>query len=167
MSVWKFACFILSLLVTLNFFQNNVERINWVYDNETGCSDFFQWFNAGLLGRDSKWEFLEITLLACFCTIHNHGFEMLFSFSAIVQHTPSTPVGFSILRAGFNKSVLLSVYTATTNDYCHDNPSHGISIKTHHWLYWVSYLICDTLKKNVLKPSGLIYCSNDYGYAQV
>ncbi|XP_022960461.1 piezo-type mechanosensitive ion channel homolog isoform X1 [Cucurbita moschata] len=79
----------------------------------------------GLLGRrDSTWEFLEIALLACFCSIHNHGFEMLFSFSAVVQHTPSPPVGFSILRAGLNKSVLLSVYTATSNNYCHDNPSH-------------------------------------------
>ena len=78
------------------------------------------------------WEFLEIAMLAGFCTIHNHGFEMLFSFSAIVQHTPSPPVGFSILRAGLNKSVLLSVYTGTKNNYCHDNPSHGITIKTHH-----------------------------------
>ena len=119
------------MLVASNCFQNNVEGINYKSDNETGRSDFFQWFNAGLLGRDSMWEFLEIALLACFCTIHNHGFEMLFSFSAIVEHTPSPPVGFSILRAGLNKSVLLSVYTATTSNYCHDNPSHGMSIKTH------------------------------------
>ncbi|XP_051132241.1 piezo-type mechanosensitive ion channel homolog isoform X2 [Andrographis paniculata] len=71
----------------------------------------------GLLEYDSPWNFLEIALLACFCAIHNHGFEMLFSFSAIVQHTPSPPVGFSILKAGLNKSVLLSVYaTSNTRD---------------------------------------------------
>ncbi|GFQ02354.1 piezo-type mechanosensitive ion channel homolog [Phtheirospermum japonicum] len=68
----------------------------------------------GLIDSDSSWELLEIALLACFCAIHNHGFDMLFSFSAIVQHTPCPPVGFSILKAGLNKSVLLSVY-ATSN----------------------------------------------------
>ncbi|KAL2236513.1 UNVERIFIED_CONTAM: Piezo-type mechanosensitive ion channel [Sesamum indicum] len=78
----------------------------------------------GLLERDSTWDFLEIALLACFCAIHNHGFEMLFSFSAIVQHTPSPPIGFSILKAGLNKSVLLSVYaTSNTRDDC-ENHSH-------------------------------------------
>ncbi|XP_021280441.1 piezo-type mechanosensitive ion channel homolog isoform X2 [Herrania umbratica] len=78
----------------------------------------------GLLKHNSSWEFLEIALLACFCAIHNHGFEMLFSFSAIVQHTPSPPVGFSILRAGLNKSVLLSVYASPNPSYCHDNASY-------------------------------------------
>ncbi|KAI3472681.1 hypothetical protein Pfo_030830 [Paulownia fortunei] len=78
----------------------------------------------GLLESDSSWDFLEIALLACFCAIHNHGFEMLFSFSAIVQHTPCPPVGFSILKAGLNKSVLLSVYaTSNIRDYC-ENHSH-------------------------------------------
>ncbi|CAN0892677.1 Piezo-type mechanosensitive ion channel homolog [Linum grandiflorum] len=66
----------------------------------------------GLLKRDSSWELLEIAVLACFCAIHNHGFDMLFSFSAIVQHTPSPPVGFSILKAGLSKSVLLTVYAS-------------------------------------------------------
>ncbi|XP_022758147.1 piezo-type mechanosensitive ion channel homolog isoform X11 [Durio zibethinus] len=78
----------------------------------------------GLLKHHSSWNFLEIALLACFCSIHNHGFEMLFSFSAIVQHTPSPPVGFSILRAGLNKSVLLSVYASRNTSYSHDNPSY-------------------------------------------
>ncbi|GMI85789.1 PIEZO1 [Hibiscus trionum] len=78
----------------------------------------------GLLKHNSSLNFLEIALLACFCAIHNHGFEMLFSFSAIVQHTPSPPVGFSILRAGLNKSVLLSVYASPSASYSHDNPSY-------------------------------------------
>ncbi|KAK4418229.1 Piezo-type mechanosensitive ion channel [Sesamum alatum] len=68
----------------------------------------------GLLESDSTRDFLEIAILACFCAIYNHGFEMLFSFSAIVQHTACPPIGFSILRAGLSKSVLLSVY-ATSN----------------------------------------------------
>ncbi|XP_034226875.1 piezo-type mechanosensitive ion channel homolog isoform X3 [Prunus dulcis] len=78
----------------------------------------------GLLQHESSWDFLKIALLACFCAIHNHGFEMLFSFSAIVQHTPSRPVGFSILKAGLNKSVLLSVYASSAIKYSHDNPSY-------------------------------------------
>lgn len=81
---------------------------------------------AGLLEKESSWDFLEIALLACFCAIHNHGFEMLFAFSAIVQHTPSLPFGFSILKAGLNKSVLLSVYASSSTNYSHDNPSYGI-----------------------------------------
>ncbi|MBA0646707.1 hypothetical protein Goklo_014652 [Gossypium klotzschianum] len=78
----------------------------------------------GLHKHNSSLNFLEIALLACFCAVHNHGFEMLFSFSAIVQHTPSPPVGFSILRAGLNKSVLLSVYASPSASYYHDNPSY-------------------------------------------
>lgn len=82
----------------------------------------------GLLESDSSSDFLEIALLACFCAIHNHGFQMLFSFSAIVQHTPHPPVGFSILKAGLNKSVLLSVYATSNirNDF--ESHSHGTII---------------------------------------
>ncbi|GLT95006.1 hypothetical protein SLE2022_127130 [Rubroshorea leprosula] len=68
----------------------------------------------GLINYANSGNFLKIAVLACFCSIHNHGFEMLFSFSAIVQHTPHPPIGFSILRAGLLKSVLLSVYTSTS-----------------------------------------------------
>nr|GMD20021.1 piezo-type mechanosensitive ion channel homolog isoform X1 [Ipomoea batatas] len=78
----------------------------------------------GLLSIESSWDFLEVALLACFCAIHNHGFEMLFSFSAIVQHTPCPPLGFSILKAGLNKSVLLSVYASTTPRECNYDSSH-------------------------------------------
>lgn len=91
------------------------------------CTDIILSGNdAGLLQHESSWDFLKIALLACFCAIHNHGFEMLFSFSAIVQHTSSRPVGFSILKAGLNKSVLLSVYASSAIKYSHDNPSYGI-----------------------------------------
>lgn len=80
----------------------------------------------GLVESSSFWNLLEIALLACSCSIHNHGFDMLFSFSAIVQHTPCLPIGFSILKAGLNKSVLLSVYTNNNiRDACGSH-HHGI-----------------------------------------
>ncbi|KAM7501316.1 hypothetical protein LguiB_000220 [Lonicera macranthoides] len=85
----------------------------------------------GLLDCDSAWDFLEIALLACFCAIHNHGFEMLFSFSAIVQHTPCPPIGFSILKAGLNKSVLLSVYASRATRANSDDPSHERKIASY------------------------------------
>ncbi|KAL9303168.1 Piezo-type mechanosensitive ion channel [Arabidopsis thaliana] len=81
-------------------------------------------FQLGLLRSESSWDFLEIALLACFCAIHNHGFEVLFSFSAIVRHTPSPPIGFSILKAGLNKSVLLSVYSSPSSSYSQDNTTY-------------------------------------------
>ncbi|KAK2649248.1 hypothetical protein Ddye_016737 [Dipteronia dyeriana] len=53
------------------------------------------------------------------------GIEILLQL-AIVQHTSSHPVGFSILKAGLNKSVLLSVYASSTTKYsCDYNPSYG------------------------------------------
>ncbi|KAG6429158.1 hypothetical protein SASPL_107200 [Salvia splendens] len=78
----------------------------------------------GFVKSDSTWEFLEIALLACLCAIHNHGFEMLFSFSKTVQRTPYPPIGFGILKAGLNKSVLLSVYTTFNFRDHRDNSSH-------------------------------------------
>jgi hypothetical protein len=90
---------------------------------------------------------VEVALLACFCAIHNHGFEMLFSYSAIVQHTPSLPIGFSILKAGLNKSVLLSVYASSTTRYSHDNPSYGIILS---WLslFWNDFFYM--VSKNIM-----------------
>lgn len=79
---------------------------------------------AGLLHYDG-WDFFEIAFLACFCAIHNHGFNMLFSFSAVVQHSPCPPMGFGILKAGLNKSVLLSVY-ASQNSRNQERTSSGI-----------------------------------------
>lgn len=85
----------------------------------------------GLLESDRSWDFLEIALLGCFCAVHNHGFDMLFSFSAIVRHTPSLPVGFSILKAGLNKSVLLSVYATSSTRDSQSNPSHERKIASY------------------------------------
>lgn len=85
----------------------------------------------GFLEEDSAWDFLEVALLACFCTIHNHGFEMLFSFSAIIQHAPRPPIGFSILKAGLNKSVLLSVYSSSSVRNSVENFSYGRRIASY------------------------------------
>lgn len=94
---------------------------------------------AGLLQSDSYYDFLEIAVLACFCAVHNHGFDTLFSFSAIVQHTPCPPVGFSILKAGLNKSVLLSVYASSTNRDHNPDHSHGMDfLSANSWLLYVS-----------------------------
>lgn len=88
-------------------------------------------FLAGLLNQATAVEFLPIALLACFCSIHNHGFDMIFSFSAIVQHAPYPPIGFSILRAGLIKSVLLSVYTFGSSENHQINTSHGIVLLSY------------------------------------
>ncbi|XP_052187550.1 piezo-type mechanosensitive ion channel homolog [Diospyros lotus] len=85
----------------------------------------------GLLKCYSSWDFLEIALLVCLCAVHNHGFEMLFSFSAIVQHAPCLPVGFSILKAGLNKSVLLSVYASSTITQSHNEFSYERKIASY------------------------------------
>ncbi|KAK9161398.1 hypothetical protein Syun_007739 [Stephania yunnanensis] len=78
----------------------------------------------GLSDQASPWDFLQIAVLLCFCAVHNHGFEMLYSFSAIVQHTPCPPVGFGILKAGLNKSVLMSVYASRAARQNQFNSSH-------------------------------------------
>ncbi|XP_015570622.2 piezo-type mechanosensitive ion channel homolog [Ricinus communis] len=86
----------------------------------------------GFLNHASSGDLLKIAALACSCAIHNHGFDMVSSFSAILQHTPSPPIGFSILRAGLIKSVLLSVSTSVSTRSHDSNSSH------EKWI--VSYL---------------------------
>lgn len=86
------------------------------------------WLYAGLLDQASAGDLTMIAVLAGFCAIHNHGFETLFSFSVIVQHTPRPPFGFSILKAGLSKSVILSVYTSSSRANQFDSSSHGMSL---------------------------------------
>ncbi|XP_044976085.1 piezo-type mechanosensitive ion channel homolog isoform X2 [Hordeum vulgare subsp. vulgare] len=66
----------------------------------------------GLSSNAKTKDLLEIGSIICFCAVHSHGFKMLFALSAVLRHTPCPPVGFSILKAGLNKSVLLSVYSS-------------------------------------------------------
>ena len=93
---------------------------------------------SGLLNKTSASEFLPMALLACFCSIHNHGFDMIFSFSAIVQRAPYPPIGFSILRAGLIKSVLLSVYTFGSRENNQINSSHGIILLSKKTIFMSS-----------------------------
>lgn len=85
----------------------------------------------GLLDGYTSWDILEMALLACLCAVHIHGFDMLFSFSAIVQHAPCLPVGFSILKAGLNKSVLLSVYSSSTIRDSYNDDSYERKIASY------------------------------------
>ncbi|KAG0470501.1 hypothetical protein HPP92_017201 [Vanilla planifolia] len=87
----------------------------------------------GIRSHTSSRDFIEITVLLCFCTIQHHGFKMLVSFSSIVQHARHPPFGFSILKAGLNKSVLLSVYAS-------HRVSDGPSTSTSHEKLIASYL---------------------------
>ncbi|CAL5433099.1 unnamed protein product [Camellia sinensis] len=101
------------------------------YLEQTGSLSLEIISQLGLLESDSSWDFLEIALLVCLCAVHNHGFEMLFSFSAIVQHAPCLPFGFSILKAGLNKSVLLSVYASSTIRDSHTDGSYERKIASY------------------------------------
>ncbi|XP_043708760.1 piezo-type mechanosensitive ion channel homolog isoform X1 [Telopea speciosissima] len=111
------AHFALLYILQLNLISNALEQ--------KGSYTMEVLSQLGLLDHASSWDFLEIAVLGCFCVVHNHGFELLFSFSAMVQHTPCPPFGFSILRAGLNKSVLLSVCASSIAEECQSgNPSH-------------------------------------------
>ncbi|KAL5701585.1 hypothetical protein ACHQM5_026906 [Ranunculus cassubicifolius] len=86
----------------------------------------------GLPSSSSSWDFVQIAILLCFSAIHNHGIKLLFSFSSVVQHTPCPPVGFSILKAGLNRSVLLSVYASSSARQSQfHNSSHERRIATY------------------------------------
>lgn len=80
---------------------------------------------AGLLNYIHSVDFFKISILACFCAIHNHGLQTLLAFSAIVQHTSCSPVGFSILRAGLIKPVRLSGYSPRSSE---SQGTHGTTL---------------------------------------
>ncbi|GMH20487.1 hypothetical protein Nepgr_022328 [Nepenthes gracilis] len=117
------AHFALLYICQINLISEKIEQMSPL------CMEILS--QLGLLNCDSLGDFWEIALLACFCSLHNHGFEMLFSFSAIVQHTPCSPVGFSVLKAGLNKSVLLSVYASSTTNDSPNEPSHERRIASY------------------------------------
>ncbi|KAK7337825.1 hypothetical protein VNO77_18412 [Canavalia gladiata] len=83
----------------------------------------------GLFNHIHSGDFFKISILVCFCAIHNHGLQTLLLFSAIVRQTSCPPVGFSILRAGLIKPVCLSGYS----------PRSGVSRGTHGRIT-ISYL---------------------------
>ncbi|KAK3164410.1 hypothetical protein QOZ80_1AG0017640 [Eleusine coracana subsp. coracana] len=87
----------------------------------------------GLSNNATTKDFIEIGSIVCFCAVHSHGFKMLFSLSAVLRHTPCPPVGFTILKAGLNKSVLLSVYSS-------QNSRDGQARRNSHEKKIASYL---------------------------
>uniref|UniRef100_A0A0E0MWP1 Uncharacterized protein n=1 Tax=Oryza rufipogon TaxID=4529 RepID=A0A0E0MWP1_ORYRU len=83
-----------------------------------------------LSNKSTTKDFMKIGSIVCFCAVHSHGFKMLFALSAVLRHTPSTPVGFTILKAGLNKSVLLSVYNSqNSRNGQADRSTHGLVSK--------------------------------------
>ncbi|KAD4584482.1 hypothetical protein E3N88_22083 [Mikania micrantha] len=122
----------LLLLCEIHFAILYTLQINMVSEalkSETMSSEILS--QLGLLECENSWVFVEIALLACFCAIQKHGHKLLFSFSAIVQHTPCPPVGFSILKAGLNKSVLLSVYASGNTTDNNDNSSQERKVASY------------------------------------
>ncbi|KAL2345732.1 hypothetical protein Fmac_007017 [Flemingia macrophylla] len=65
----------------------------------------------GLLNHIHSVDFFKISILACFCAIHNHGLQTLLSFSTIVRQTSCPPVGFNILRVFLIRPVCLLGYS--------------------------------------------------------
>jgi len=79
---------------------------------------------AGLLNYIHSVDFFQISILACFCAIHNHGLQTLLSLSAIVRQTSCPPFGFSIFRAFLIRPVCLSGYSPRSSE---NQGTHGIS----------------------------------------
>lgn len=90
---------------------------------------------------------MKIAVLLFFCAVQNHGSKLLFSLSSIVQHTAYPPFGFSILKEGLNKSVLLSVYASpVARDSTFSNTLHGIITSKTEGI-WMSFVFCFLNKK--------------------
>ncbi|CAN1232869.1 Piezo-type mechanosensitive ion channel homolog, partial [Linum perenne] len=106
------AHFALTYFLQLNLISNALKQKNVI-----------NYWYVGFLSSANSRDFLKIGTLACFCALHNHGFEVLSAFSAIVQHTPCPPIGFGILRAGLVKSILLYVYTSRSKQSSDNNSS--------------------------------------------
>ncbi|CAI0551081.1 unnamed protein product [Linum tenue] len=117
------AHFALTYFLQLNLISNALKQ------KDTLATDLLR--ELGFLSNSDSRDFLKIAALACFCALHNHGFEVLSAFSAIVQHTPCPPIGFSILRAGLVKSILLYVYTSRSKQSSDNNSSHEKMIASY------------------------------------
>ncbi|CAN1124338.1 Piezo-type mechanosensitive ion channel homolog [Linum perenne] len=117
------AHFALTYFLQLNLISNALKQ------KESIATDILR--ELGFLSSANSRDFLKIGTLACFCALHNHGFEVLSAFSAIVQHTPCPPIGFGILRAGLVKSILLYVYTSRSKQSSDNNSSHEKKIASY------------------------------------
>ncbi|KAF5954964.1 hypothetical protein HYC85_007820 [Camellia sinensis] len=120
------AHFVLKYILQLNLISKALE--------EKGSLALEIISQLGLLDHASSGDFVKIAGLACFCSVYNHGSDMLFSYSTIVQHTPFPPIGWSILKAGLNKSVLLSVYTPSSREREPTNSFNGIIVSKAEYI---------------------------------
>ncbi|KAK7332943.1 hypothetical protein VNO80_29700 [Phaseolus coccineus] len=84
--------------------------------NQKGSYAFQILSQLGLLNYIHSVDFFQISILACFCAIHNHGLQTLLSFSAIVRQTSCPPFGFKILRAFLIRPVCLSGYSPRSSE---------------------------------------------------
>ncbi|WOL18856.1 piezo-type mechanosensitive ion channel [Canna indica] len=117
------AHFALSYILQLDLISKSLER--------SGSLTMLILSQLGLLQHAGYMNFVEMGVLVCFCALQNHGFDILCSFSAILQHTPRPPLGFSILKAGLKKSVLLSVYNSPSSRDRNLSSSHERKIATY------------------------------------
>ncbi|PKA54847.1 hypothetical protein AXF42_Ash000682 [Apostasia shenzhenica] len=110
----------LLLFCEVHFSLLYVLRLNLIATalEKNGSSVMLFLSQLGLSSSATFADLSEIGILLCFAAVQIYGSKVLFSFSAIVQHSPVLPFGFSVLKAGFNKSVLLSIYASlsSTND---------------------------------------------------
>ncbi|XP_058738594.1 piezo-type mechanosensitive ion channel homolog isoform X3 [Vicia villosa] len=109
------------LLCEAQFALQFILRLDLIFKNldQKGSYAFQILSQLGMLNHIHSMDFFKISILACFCAIHNHGLQTLLIFSAIVRHTSCPPVGFNILRAGLIKPVCLSGYSPRSSE------SHG------------------------------------------
>ncbi|XP_058752948.1 piezo-type mechanosensitive ion channel homolog isoform X1 [Vicia villosa] len=109
------------LLCETQFALQFILRLDLIFKNldQKGSYAFQILSQLGMLNHIHSMDFFKISILACFCAIHNHGLQTLLIFSAIVRHTSCPPVGFNILRAGLIKPVCLSGYSPRSSE------SHG------------------------------------------
>lgn len=103
-------------------------------------------------------EFVTIAGLASFCAIQNHGFDILCSFSTIVQFTPLPPFGWRFWKAGLNKSVLLSVYALISRGIEYDNSLPGIIAMQSIHTKRIGLLLPGSFAYNFI-----FYCISIYG----
>ncbi|XP_027349564.1 piezo-type mechanosensitive ion channel homolog [Abrus precatorius] len=114
---WKLRQAII-LLCEAHFALQFILRLDLISNalHQKGSYAFKILSQLGLLNHIHSVDLFEVSILACFCAIHNHGLQTLLLFSAIVRQTSCQPVGFSILRAGLIKPVRLSGFSPTSSE---------------------------------------------------
>ncbi|XP_057815209.2 piezo-type mechanosensitive ion channel homolog isoform X1 [Cryptomeria japonica] len=92
-------------------------------------------FHLGLSNHASVWEFANIALLLCFTAIQIHGLEVLLSLATIIQQSPQPPFGIGFMKVGFNKFLLLTIYSPHDLRYSHLDKTPLVSWITKYLSY--------------------------------